>query len=106
MSGHQKVVPVRRVDDVSVVVEMRRHANGYFGRGLTEAEMEQGANRIARLIRSIVHEHDGYGPQVRVTGLLVCPECGYEWEIDPDDGLPACCTVAQASWRDTEQVSA
>ncbi len=93
----EKIMPKRVVDETRVIVEMRTRT-AFLGSPIDPRAVRQNADRIARLIASIVQEHDGYSAQVQEVTRTICPECELDWELDPDTGLPACCDAAMNSW--------
>jgi hypothetical protein len=96
------IQPVRTVEETTLVITMRQRTS-FFGWDINPAKIRQNAEAIRREIRSILSEHEAYSEvDILETVRMLCPECGYEWEIDPSDGLPACCDVAQNSWRTPE----
>lgn len=99
----EKIYPVRVVDGTELVITMRRRSADFLSRDLGDAEVRENAENIRRLIRSILEENNAYSQvDIRETARMLCPECRYEWEIDPEDGLPVCCYTAQSSWKATE----
>ena len=95
-----RIQPVRTVDETTLVITMRQRTSGFLSRDIEAGEIRQNAESIRRAIRSILSEFEAYSEvDIHETVRMLCPECGYEWEIDPSDGLPACCDAAQTSWQ-------
>lgn len=103
MSGEVRVLPIRRIEEVTLTIEMRSFTSGFFSADIDGAERVANARAIERLIAPILREHEAFGPVLREVSTMRCPLCGYEWEVDPEDGLPSCCTAAQDSWREVDQ---
>ena len=89
-----RIEPIRRVDETRVVVELRSTM-----RYMDPAEIRANAEALQRVIRPLAIDGDAWEPKIEEQTTLICPACKWEWEIDPDDGLPACCEEAQSSWR-------
>lgn len=97
MSTVVKVQPVAHLVDIYVAigVHISRWGNSESQHRAARADAEV----IARLVRSIASEQGDGNVAIREEVTMVCPLCDLTWEIDPEDGLPCCCSAAQESWK-------